>query len=61
MSQRLHSRRPAPHFGNQAARPIDRKGSNAGRALGGLILGALGVLAWVAIIYALVWIASVPA
>ena len=57
MSQRLHSRRPAPHL----ARPIDRKGSNAGRALGGLILGALGALAWVAIIYALVWIASVPA
>ena len=41
--------------------PIDRRDSNPARALGGLILAAIGVLAWVAIIYALVWIASVPA
>ena len=53
MSQRLHARRPAPYFGNQAARrPIDRKGSNAGRALGGLFIFvwfvvAMGALLWV--------------
>ncbi|MGC0144440.1 hypothetical protein [Pseudactinotalea sp. Z1732] len=61
MSHRLHSRRPAPYFGNKAARPLDRRDSNPARALGHLLAGSLGVLAWVAVIYALVWIASVPA
>ncbi|MGC0143173.1 hypothetical protein [Pseudactinotalea sp. Z1732] len=62
MSHRLHARRPAPHFGNRdARRPIDRRDSNPARALGHLLAGSLGVLAWVAVIYALVWIASVPA
>ena len=56
MSQRLHARRPAPHL----ARPIDRRGSNAGRALGGLLMGLLVIL-WAAVLYALLWIASVPA
>ncbi|MGC0251539.1 hypothetical protein [Pseudactinotalea sp. Z1748] len=42
-------------------RPIDRRDSNPARTLGHLLAGSLGVLAWVAVIYALVWIASVPA
>ena len=56
MSMRLHASRPAPHL----ARPIDRKDSNPGRALGGLLV-ALLVILWAAVVYALVWIASVPA
>ena len=56
MSMRLHARRPAPRL----ARPIDRKDSNPARALG-LLLGGLCIIAWAAVIYGLVWIASVPA
>lgn len=37
-------------------RPIDRRDSNPARALGGLILAAIGVLAWVAIIATTLWI-----
>ena len=55
MSHRLHSRRPAPHFGNQAARPIDRKGSNAGRALGGLLSGFIFVW-FVVAVCVLLWV-----
>ena len=60
MSIRLHASRPAPYFGNQQARPIDRKDSNPARALG-LLLGGLCIIAWAAVIYGLIWIASVPA
>lgn len=41
-------------------RPIDQRGSNPGRALGGLLMGLLVIL-WAAVFCALVWIASVPA
>ena len=59
MSQRLHSRRPAPYFGKQAARPIDRKGSNAGRALGGVLAGL--VFAWfVVAMWVLIWVVIGP-
>lgn len=53
MSQRLHSRRPAPHL----ARPIDRRGSNPARALAGALAlaasTALLIIAWYALA---VWI-----
>lgn len=55
---RSHASRPAPHLAGK--RPIDRKGSNPARALG-LLLGGLCIIAWAAVIYGLVWIASVPA